>query len=186
MTAKRAIIIHCWEGYPECCWYPWLKSELEKLEYKVDISLFPNADLPQLSVWLTKLREVVGEPDEELILIGHSIGCATILHYLELLPPGKKINSAILVAPYTDDLGYKELSNFFTTPFDFPKIKTHCAKFVCVHSDNDPYVPMKFADEFREKLGAQIVVKHNAGHMSGALEGDNSCLELPEILENLS
>ena len=26
---KRAIIVHCWDGYPEYCWYPYVKKELE-------------------------------------------------------------------------------------------------------------------------------------------------------------
>ena len=27
---KRVIIIHCWEGYPKYCWYPYVKKELEE------------------------------------------------------------------------------------------------------------------------------------------------------------
>src|SRR5688572_18578216 len=36
----------------------------------------PETDEPKLKLWLPKLIETIGQPDEELYLVGHSIGCA--------------------------------------------------------------------------------------------------------------
>jgi len=180
---KRAIIIHCWEGTPEYCWYPWLKQELESKGFHVEVSAMPDTEHPRQDAWVPKLRELIGKPDEELILIGHSVGCITILRYLESLQANKKIKGAVLVAGFTDDLGYEELKNYFETPIDFEAIKSHCPKFVAIHSDNDPYVNLKHADIFKEKLNAEIIVKKGMGHFSGEIEDEEACTELPDALD---
>lgn len=41
---------------------------------------------------------------------------------------------------------------------------------------------LKYADIFKEKLGAEIIIKHNAKHFSGAIEGEDSCTELPDVV----
>lgn len=181
---KRAIIIHCWEGYPNYCWYQWVKKELEKKDFEVLVPAFPETELPKQDKWVPYLAKQVGTPDENLYLIGHSVGCVTIMRYLETLEAGQKIGGAVLVAGYTDDLGFKELENFFQTPLDFEKIKTGSKNgFVAIHSDNDQYVDMKYADILKEKMGADVVVKHAMGHFSGPIEKEESCTELPDVVQ---
>jgi len=180
---KRAIIIHCWEGVPEYCWYPWMKRELESSGFVVQVPAMPETELPTQRLWVPTLRKLIGEPDEDLILIGHSVGCITILRYLESLAEDQRIGGVVLVAGFTDDLGFDELKNYFETPIDWEKIRHHCDKFIAIHSDNDPYVPMKHADVFHEKLGAQIIVKPNMKHFSGSVDNEESCLQLPDVVE---
>lgn len=183
---KRAIIVHCWEGYPEYCWYPYVKKELEARGFQVEVPAFPDTKNPKLSEWLPKLKEVIGEPDEDLYLIGHSIGCATILRYLESPVENQKVSGAIFVAGYTDYIGFDELKNFFETALDLEKIKAKSKNgFIAIHSDDDPYVDLKYADIFKEKLGAEIVIKHGMKHFSGAIEGERPCLELPEVVQSI-
>ncbi|MFZ2189041.1 MAG: alpha/beta hydrolase [Candidatus Moraniibacteriota bacterium] len=183
---KRAIIVHCWEGYPAYCWYPWVKKELEAKGFQVKVPAFPETELPRMDRWVPKLQEVIGEPDGDLYLIGHSIGCATIMRYLETLTEKQKVGGVVLVAGYNESIGYDEIQNFFETPFDLAKIKTKSKNgFVAIHSDDDPYVNLKFADIFREKLGAEIIVKHDAKHFSGAIEGEESCMELPDVVRSI-
>lgn len=182
---KRAIIIHCWEGYPEYCWYPYVKKELENKDFEVVVPAFPETDNPKLDKWLPKLKEIIGEPNEDIYLIGHSVGCITILRYLESLSENQKIGGAVFVAGFTDDLGFDELKNFFTTPIDFEETKKHCGKFVAIHSDNDPFVPLKQGDILRDKLDAELIIKHNAKHFSGKIENEKSCIELSEVIESV-
>lgn len=179
---NRVIIVHCWEGYPEYCWYPSVKRELEEKRFQVMVPAFPETKVPKLKAWLPKLREVVGEPNEKTFLVGHSVGCITILRYLESLSQGRKVDGVVLVAGFTDDLGFKELKNFFTTPVDFDEIKKHCPKFIAIQSDNDPFVPLKHGDVFKNKLGAKVITKHNAGHFSGK---EDNCSELPDVVAGI-
>ncbi len=183
---KRAIIVHCWEGYPEYCWYPSVKKQLKDKEFEVKVPAFPETELPKENKWVPYLAEQVGKPDENLFLIGHSIGCIAILRYLESLPDNQKIGGAVLVAGFTDDIGYQELKNFFETPINFEKIKTKSKNgFIAIHSDNDPYVDLKFGDIFKEKLGAEVIIKQSMGHFSGAVEDEKSCRELPDVVESI-
>lgn len=142
---------------------------------------FPDTDTPELSKWLPHLQFVVGTPDSELVLIGHSVGCITIMRYLESLPAGTQIAGVVFVAGFTDDLGFDQLKNFFTTPIDFEKIKGAAKKFTAIHSDDDPFVPLRHGDILREKLGAQLVVKHAMKHFSGHVDDEAACVSLPEV-----
>jgi hypothetical protein len=176
----KALIIHCWDGSPSYCWYPRVKQQLEAQGFEVSVPVMPQTHAPKQKLWLPKLAETVTDL-ENTVLIGHSTGCITILRYLESLPSGKKCKGVVLVAGFTDNLGFDELSNFFETPINFEKIKTHSPAFIAIMSDNDPYVPLKHADIFKEKLGAKVIIKHNQGHFSD--EGNYK--ELPDVVEVL-
>lgn len=182
---KKVVIVHCWDGYPEYCWYPKTKNELEEKGFKVEVPAMPETNLPKLSLWLPKLKEVIGEVEvnENLYLVGHSVGVITILRYLEQLEDNQRVDGVVMVAGFTDDVGFKELKNFFATPIDFEKIKTRANYFVAIHSDNDPYVSLKHGDIFKEKLGARLVVKHNMGHFSGPTDDTISITSLLEVTE---
>ncbi len=189
---KRVVIVHCWSGYPEYCWYPKTKKELEEKAlpagrqgFKVEVPEMPETDTPKLSLWLPKLTEVIGTPDEKLFLVGHSAGVITILRYLEGLEKGQKIGGVVMVAGFTDDLGLAELKNFFEKPLDFEKIKTHCDNFIAITSDDDPFVPLKYGEILKEELGAKLIIKHQMDHFSGPVEDPNSIVSLPDVTENI-
>lgn len=143
----------------------------------------PETNLPKLSSWLPKLKEVADNPDQTLYLVGHSVGCITILRYLEQLGKDEKVGGVVLVAGFTDDLGFAELKNFFETPIDFAKIKSKSDNFVLIHSDNDPYVPLKYGELLKEKLGAKLIVKHNMGHFSGPVDEEKNVTRLPDVIK---
>ena len=176
---KRAFLIHGWEGYPEEGWRPWLKKELESRGFVVIVPAMPDTKNPSMDKWVPYLAEFVDIPTENDYFVGHSLGCVTILRYLEGLKEGDKIGGVVLVAGFTDDLGYKELSSFFVKPINFSKINKHCKSFVAINSDNDPYVPLSHGDIFKEKFGAKLIIAHNMKHFSG----DDNILELPSALE---
>lgn len=180
---KRVIIVHCWSGTPDYCWYPWVKNELEAKGFEVIVPAMPETDAPKLALWLPKLQEVVGEPDEDTYLVGHSIGCATINRYLEQLPEGQKVGGVVLVAGFTDNLGFDELKNFFETPLDLATIRERSVKgFVNIHSDNDQYVPVVHSKNLRDGLGGEAIILQNKGHFSGPIDSEESCTELPEVV----
>lgn len=85
MFMKRIFIVHRWEGGPNDDWRPWVKRELVKLGYETAIPQMPDADAPIIEKWVSHLAGLVGTPDKETFFIGHSIGCQTILRYLETL-----------------------------------------------------------------------------------------------------
>lgn len=175
---KRAFLIHGWEGYPEEGWKPWLKNELQKRGFEVFVPAMPETKNPRMDAWIPHLAKLVGTPDKDCYFVGHSLGCITILRYLETLEEGQEIGGAVLVAGFSNHLNLKEFGTFFTKPIDWEKINSRCKKFVAIHSDNDPYVPLRHADIFKEKLNARVIILHNMKHFSG----DDGINELPEAL----
>jgi hypothetical protein len=175
---KRIFLIHGWEGYPEEGWRPWLKGKLEEEGFSVFVPAMPDTNHPKMDDWIRHLTKIVGTPDKDCYFLGHSLGCITILRYLETLKEGQKTGGVVLVAGFTSNLGYEELESFFTKPIDWEKIKSHCEKFVAIHSDNDPYVSLHYRDFFKGKLNAEVIVEHNMGHFSG----DDGITELPVAL----
>ncbi len=126
----------------------------------------PNTNKPTLQEWLTCLKRVVGMPDENTYLVGHSLGVIAILRYLEQLPKNQKIGGAIFVAGFPEPIGYEELNSFFITPLDYNKVKNSVKKTVAIHSDNDPYVPFRNGELLRDRLGAKLIVVSKAGHLN--------------------
>lgn len=182
---KRVFLIHGWEGYPEGSWRPWLKNELEKRGFTVFVPAMPDTANPTMEEWVPYLAKKVGNPDKNFYFVGHSLGCITILRYLEALGEDQKIGGVVLVAGFGHDLEYEdykgELSSFFQTPINWEKIKKHSNKFVAIHSDDDPYVPIKHKTLFKEKLGAKSIIMHKMKHFSG----DDGINELPVALESV-
>lgn len=187
MTTKRVFIIHMWDSKPSDGWYPWLKNELEIRGYQVQVPTMPEPAEPKIEAWVSHLIKAAGDVDENTFFIGHSVGCQTILRYIEALPTGKKIGGAVFVA------GWLKLANLETkeekeiarpwleTPIDFDKIKQRAGKFFAIFSDNDQWVPLNNNNLFAQKLGAGIIIEHNKGHFSE----DDGATELPSALNSV-
>lgn len=182
---KKAIIIHGWGGSPKEGWRPWLVDALEQCGWSVMNPSMPEANEPTQDKWVTKLADIIGEPDEDTYLIGHSLGCITILRYLEGLTDGKKIGGVVLVAGFSNDLtfdGYKgELASFFTSAIGWAKINSVCEKFFVLHSKDDSWVNEMNYHELKQRLHAKGELQQAFGHYSSG-EG---LTELPIVLKSL-
>ncbi len=182
---KRVFIVHGWAGDPDHAWFLWLKKELEKKEFFVSAPQMPEADAPEINKWVPKLAKTVGKADQDTYLVGHSIGCQTVLRYLESLPKNEKVGGVVLVAGFVKLTGLtpEELpiaKPWLETPIDWNKVKNSANIFVTIHSDNDRYVPLENADLFKEKLKARVIIEHNKGHYS-----ESNTNEIPVVLKEL-
>ncbi|MFA6278941.1 MAG: alpha/beta hydrolase [Candidatus Paceibacterota bacterium] len=183
--SKRVFIIHGWGGYPNEGWFPWLKEELEKRGFVVQIPEMPNTEEPKIEVWIPFLSKLVGQADENTFFVGHSIGCQTIIRYLQTLPDGVKIGGAVFVA------GWYNLRNLETEeeeriagpwvnePRDDEKIRKIVNHAIAIFSDDDQFVIPENQKSWKEKIGAEIVVEHAKGHFSE----ETGIKELPSVLE---
>ena len=175
---KRIFLVHGLRGSPEENWLPWLKKELEKNGLTAIVPAMPDAANPKQEAWVKHLAEIIGVPDKDCIFIGHSLGCTAILRYLETLKENQEVGACIFVAGVHEDLGIKEIKDFFKEPFGWDKIKSHCKKFIALHSDNDPYSALRTGDVFRKNLDAEVIIRH-MGHFNQAA----GITELPVVLD---
>lgn len=172
----RVYIVHGWEGSPDEGWFPWLRGELSKQKCSVHVLEMPNPIAPQIDSWVRFLAAAVGQPDTDTYLVGHSIGCQTILRYLERLPVGAKIGGAVFVAGWVslkpaalEDEDAKAVADpWLHRPLSWVKIKTHLPKLVAIASDDDPFVSLEDQHIFRQHLGAEVIIEHSRGHFSGS------------------
>jgi len=185
---KNVYIIHGWDGSPEEPMLQWLKLSLEDKGINVSVPAMPNAEAPEVNAWIGKIKEIVS-PNENTILVGHSIGCQAILRYLETIDEDIKITGIVLIAPSMklDEQTLKEEGEevmkvaepWMDNPIDFKKVKSHIGKAIAIFSDNDPYVSLEQKDIFEDRLGADIVIEHNKGHF----DPDSNVRELFSALD---
>lgn len=184
---KRVFIVHGWEGYPEEGWFPWLKRELEAKGFEVHVPAMPHPNTPTIDDWVRHLAKIVKNPNEGTLFIGHSIGCQTILRYVQTLPIHQDIGGIVCVA------GWLRLKNLRTdeeralaqpwldTQIDFEGIRKRCSKIVAIFSDDDKWVPIEDKKLFEEKLNAKTILENKKGHLSGY----DGITELPSVLASV-
>lgn len=182
---NKIYIVHCWDGTKDDGWYPWLDKKISNSNNKVIRFDMPDTANPIIEEWISKLKKQVSELDENTYFVGHSIGCQTIMRFLETKEL-TKIGGILFVAPWLDLLpkaiedeeSYNTAYPWINTPIDFEKIKKFTNNINCIFSDDDYFVSLEQEIEFKEKLNAKTVIVKAKGHISQ----DDDVYELDEIL----
>ena len=183
---NKIYIIHCWDGTKDDGWYPWLDKQLSNennIVYRLDM---PNTASPSIDEWVTFLDSKVDSLDENTFFIGHSIGCQTIMRYLQTKNMCK-IGGILFVAPWLelldfaieDEESFNVAKPWLETKIDFEKVKQFTKNINCIFSDNDYFVPLDQKNRFEELLDAKTIVVNGKGHISQ----DDDVYELKEALE---
>lgn len=187
---KSIYLIHGWGGDPNSePWFDWLKKQGNILGYEVKIPEMPNTDSPKVNEWIKILNNIV-DLNNEVYLVGHSIGCQAIMRYLERLPTNTKIKGCIFIAGWFDllETAYeaeeekelieeKEIAhNWINSKIDLKNVKNKSNKFLSIFSSNDPCVNVNQSKIFKEELNSQIIIKNNESHF-------NETKQIQEILD---
>ena len=186
IATKRIIIIHQWMAGALGDWRPWLKTELEKLGHEVLVPEMPDMDAPVIDKWVGKLAEVVGKPNKDTYFIGHSIGCQTILRYLESIDT--EVGGAVFIAGWfnlknLEDGETEEIAKpWIETLINLEKVKTVLPKSILIISDNDPFDCFEENKQKFSQIMTRGIVIPNAGHLSA----EDGFTELPEALSALT
>jgi len=180
---KKAFIIHGAYGSSEENWFPWLKEELEQLNYEVFVPNFPTPKGQTLENWRDVFDAYKEFVDEETIFIGHSLGPLFILDILQNI--NIKVKASFFVSGFLKVLSNKEFDTinktFIENKFDWDKIESNCNQFTIFHSDNDPYIPVDYANELAEILGTVPIIIKGAGHFNK----DSGYTKFEELLDKI-
>ena len=178
----KFLILHGTDGSPKSNWFMWLKGILIGRGFEVWLPTLPNSNRPNVKKYneflLSNTKFVF---DDDTVIIGHSSGSVEILSLLQHLPEGSTIKAAILVSAFKDNLNWPSLDGLFTETFDFERIKQHCPSFTLIHSDNDPYCPIRHAEYLAEQTDGKLITFEGQGHFNTELGPQYK--QFPQIIE---
>lgn len=161
---KQVYIVHGFDAHPNKHWFSWLKSELEKEGAAVKVLELPSAQNPNLSEWLETLRAEV-KPGANTYLVGHSLGCITILRYLESLKTGEKVGGVVLVSGFYEKLSIlPQLDGFVRDGVEFEKVVQKAGGRVVISARDDQIVPTSLSENLAKRLKATFVQTETGGH----------------------
>lgn len=151
-------------------WFPWLTEKLESEGYEVIAPDMPFGKKQSLESWLEEFGKNRDKMSRDSIVIGHSISPAFICQLVVKL--NLKINSAYMVSGFWGLIGkeetkeYDEVNKTFFEEIDFDNVKKRINKIVCFYGDNDPYLSQDMLKDFADKVGNEIVVIEEGGHLN--------------------
>ena len=185
MSVNNAVIVHGWGGSPDEKQLVYLKRELEESKIDVISPNMPNPEVPTIKEWVSELQKMTLEP-EKTILIGHSVGCQTILRYLDTVKRKSKFAGVFLIAPWskikpgTLSQEEKEIAlPWETTKLELKNAKNKSKFFGIFYSVNDPFVSVDDALMLTRELNATAFNLGEKGH----LDESSGVNELPEVLD---
>lgn len=120
-----------------------------------------NWDEPDCETWINRIELILKDFNKsEVILIGHSIGCMAIVHWLKRFK--HKIKGALFVAPSD-----AEKENFPTYITGFKPIPLLTLSFpsIVIASADDHVSSLDRCRTFAKNWGSKLVILENAGHI---------------------
>ena len=175
---KTVLIIHGIQSKKGDHWQSWLKGELEKKDINVIMPQMKNTMKPDRSTWLEQIKELLLEiEDENLIIVGHSLGVVTGLDYIE--QNKERILGFISVSGFSKDY-HHPLNSYFLSEkeIDFKNINSKIKNKYVLNGDDDPYVPQEILLDLANNLKVIPNIYKKGGH----LNTDTGFSFFPDIL----
>lgn len=121
-------------------------------------------EAPECEAWINRIEEKVSEFDpEQVVLIGHSLGCTAIAHWARRF--NRNIKGAMLVAPSDIENPVYTFPAVGFSPIPLEKIPFPT---LVVASTDDPWVSFERAAFFASAWGSEFVSLGPAGHINVA------------------
>ncbi|MEM0202153.1 MAG: alpha/beta hydrolase, partial [Candidatus Micrarchaeaceae archaeon] len=170
---ERVFIVHRWGGSPYTDWYVWFANMLKERGFEAFVPKMPNPSKPSIEAWVDALGKSTKYLDSHTYLVGHSIGCQTILRLLQKESSGH-IKGMLFVAPwlrlkdaaYDSDEDRDIAAPWLNTPIDFDAVRAKVGSIRIIMARDDPYVPVSDSAVFKEKLGAKVNIMPLSVHFT--------------------
>lgn len=146
--------------------------------YDVLLPHMPNSENARYGEWKIWLEKIAPLLDEEVILVGHSLGGITLVKYLSENDFPKKIKAVFLIAPAYDSIaGDFDMADFMISA-DLKKIFEQVGKVFIYHSKDDEVVPFSNFERYETELPEAVFrTFEDRGHFNQT--------EFPEIVEDI-
>lgn len=155
-------------------WKPWIRKMLQE-KYETVIPQMPNPTNAVYDEWKIWMDKIVPFLNDDVILIGHSLGGVFLAKYLSENIFPRKIKAVFLVAAVFD----KDADGYTVQSFALPeKLNLQTENIYLYHSKDDPVVPFSALEQYQKVLPnavARVLVDRQ--HINQE--------EFPELLEDL-
>jgi predicted alpha/beta hydrolase family esterase len=144
----------------------WRSSLVDELgsEFEVFAPTMPNKETAKYEEWKIWFEKMLYFLQDDLILIGHSLGGLFLVKYLSQEPFPKKIKSLILVAPPSKAGKYNRNENFWFTG-SLKKLEEQVKHVFLIYSKDDKVVLFTDCDKYKSELpSANIIIFDDKGH----------------------
>lgn len=133
-------------------------------EYGFTRILQQDWETPVCDEWTATIDKAVSaEQMNDIVLVGHSLACCTIVRWAEKY--GRNIHGALLVGP--SDV---EAPSYPTGTLGFAPMPLYRLPFpsIVIASNNDEYVTLERATYFSNAWGSELVTLDKLGHINSA------------------
>lgn len=146
-------------------WKANLQQELGE-NFDVIFPKMPNAQNARYIEWKLWFDNIVPLLDDDLILVGHSLGGIFTVKYLSENEFPKLIKSVLLVGtPYNTPTRHPLVDFVITSPLD--RFVAQANKIIIYHSKDDKVVPFSNAKQFHKEIpGSELRVFEDRGHFN--------------------
>jgi hypothetical protein len=129
-------------------WKPWLRERLGD-DYEVILPIMPNKTNASFEEWKIWFEKIIPLLNDEIILIGHSLGASFVAKYLSENKFPKKLRGVFLVS----GVFYKGSDGRSLASFTLPeKLDLQTEHIYLYHSKDDPVVPFSALRDFENAL----------------------------------
>ena len=157
----------------------YIKNSLKE-DFEIIAPKMPLKENARYLDWKTHFERYLEKINENIILIGWSLGGIFLSKYLSENKINKNVLSTYLVAaPFDDTLVGEDLAGGFELQDDLSLIQETSGKVNLMFSEDDPVIPISHADKYKQKLpDAKLTIFEKKG-------GHFIIEEFPEIIESI-
>ncbi|WP_428740869.1 RBBP9/YdeN family alpha/beta hydrolase [Tenacibaculum sp.] len=163
MKKHKIYLIHGYTASPDSNWFQDLKNNLENEFINVSILNMPDSQNPKLNGWINHMENHIKDIDEHTIFIGHSLGCVSILNFLNQFK-ATKIKGLFLISGFVESSPIPELIEFVKPKLNYNHLKEITKTRVAISAIDDDIIPFEYSKIMAEKLDAKFTLLEEGKH----------------------
>ncbi len=154
------IDIHGYMSGPNHIWHPGLRGLIIQSGDQVVAPQLPGNEHPHNQEWLPIIDDCVQKnKDQEITLIGHSLGTRAIVLYLDQYDV--QVSRTVLIGPFDTSLAnasFREgvYANFFDSDINLDRVKSRAGQTIVIGSLDDSRIPFVQAENIARDLDAEL------------------------------
>lgn len=163
--------------YRKTKWSDRFRSDLG-VNYDVLLLRMPNPMNAKYREWEIIFKKIASLLNENVILVGHSLGAIFLVKYLSKNEFPKRIKATVLISPPYDSSDTDESLGDFALPKSLSGLKEQAGEILIYHSEDDEVVPFSHLEKYIKALPEATIRKFKKrGHFNQP--------EFPELVRDI-